>query len=141
MVILGIDFGDRRMGLAICDKEELLAVSIRTEQVRGARDAAEKAAACAWERGAELIVVGMPERADGFKGERCEKTEYFIGFLRELTSVPVETYDERFTTVEAHDLLYEAGKKGREHTSSVDALSAQLILQGYMDHKKGVCTK
>ena len=140
MIILGIDFGDKRMGISICDKEERMAVSIRTETVRGAKDAADKASFIAAERGAEIIVVGMPERADGFQGERCEKTRYFIRFLKEKTSLPIETFDERFTTVEAHDLLYEAGKKGREHVRSVDALSAQLILQGYLDQKHRVCT-
>lgn len=136
MIILGIDFGDKRMGLAVCNETQTMAVSIRTEQVRGAKDAAEKAAKCAEERNAAKIVVGMPERADGYKGERCEKTEFFLSFLRELVSIPVETFDERFTTVEAHDLLYEAGKKGRSHVSIVDALSAQLILQGYLDQHK-----
>ena len=136
MVILGIDFGDKRMGAAICDREETMAVSIETVQVRGAKDAAEKAAALAAERKAEKIVVGMPERADGFRGERCEKTEVFLGFLRVLTAIPVETWDERFTTVEAHDLLYDAGRSGRSHGSVVDALSAQIILQSYLESGK-----
>ena len=137
MIVLGIDFGDKRMGTAICDREERMAVSIQTVQVRGAKDAAEKAAALAVERGAEKIVVGMPERAGGYRGERCEKTEFFLSFLRDMASVPVETYDERYTTVQAHSLLYETGLDGRSHTSCVDALSAQLILQSYLDHKKG----
>ena len=136
MIILGIDFGDKRMGLAICDSAETMAVSIGTEQVRGAKDAAKKAARRAVERGAEKIVVGMPERADGYKGERCEKTEYFLSFLKENVLIPVETFDERFTTVEAHELLYEAGKKGKSHVNSVDALSAQLILQGYLNQMR-----
>ncbi len=136
MIILGIDFGDKRMGLAVCDPAETMAVSIRTEPVRGAKDAAEKAAAVAAERRAEKIVVGLPLRADGYRGERCEKTEFFLSFLKEIVQIPVETYDERFTTVQAHDLLYETGRKGREHLSVVDALSAQLILQSYLDAKK-----
>ena len=136
MVTLGIDFGDKRMGCAICDREERMAVSISTIQVRGAKDAAQKAADLAIERKAEKIVVGMPQRSDGYRGERCEKTEVFLSFLRELIQVPVETYDERFTTVQAHSLLYETGLGGRAHQSCVDALSAQLILQSYLDSKK-----
>ncbi len=136
MVILGIDFGDKRMGSAICDREERMAVSIETIQVRGAKDAAEKAATLAMERSAEMIVVGMPERAGGFRGERCEKTEYFLAFLRERVNIPVETYDERYTTVQAHSLLHETGLEGRCHVNCVDALSAQLILQSFLDHKK-----
>ncbi len=136
MVILGIDFGDKRMGTAICDPEERMAVSIATVAVRGAKDAAQKAAELCEERKAEQIVVGMPERAGGYRGERCEKTEFFLSFLREMVTVPVVTYDERFTTVQAHTLLYETGLAGRSHSSCVDALSAQLILQSYLDSKK-----
>lgn len=135
MITLGIDFGDKRMGLAICDKEERMAVSITTVQVKGARAAAQLAAKAAEERGAKKIVVGMPMRADGYKGERCEKTEFFLRFLKEETALPIETFDERFTTVEAHELLYEIGMEGRRHTSCVDALSAQIILQSYLDNK------
>jgi len=126
------------MGTSVCDREERMAVSITTVQVRGARDAAEKAALLAKERGAEKIVVGMPTRSGGYRGERCEKTEVFLSFLKDLVSVPVEIWDERFTTVQAHTLLYETGLSGRNHTSCVDALSAQLILQSYLDASHGV---
>ena len=136
MVILGIDFGDKRVGAAICDRDERMAVSITTLQVRGARDAADQTARLAIERGAEKIVVGMPERSGGYRGERCEKTEVYLCFLRELIDVPVETYDERFTTVQAHGLLYETGLQGKRHSTCVDAISAQLILQSYIDNKK-----
>jgi len=135
VITLGIDFGDKRMGVAICDKEERMAVSISTVTVRGAKDAAEKAAQLILERKAECVVVGMPERADGFRGERCEKTEVFLSFLRELTDVSVVTFDERFTTVQAHDLLFDLGKKEKKHRSCVDALSAQIILQSFLDQK------
>jgi len=136
MVILGIDFGDKRMGVAICDRDERMAVSVSTVQVKGAKDAATKAAMLCKERGAEKIVVGMPERAGGFRGERCEKTEFFLSFLREQVNVPVVTEDERYTTVQAHTLLFETGLDNRSHVSCVDALSAQLILQAYLDANK-----
>ena len=136
MVTLGVDFGDKRMGVAICDSEERLAVSISTIPVRGAKDAALKAAKVASERGAEKIVVGMPARANGYQGERCEKTQFFLSFLQSETAVPVETFDERFTTVQAHSLLLESGLDSRKHVCCVDALSAQLILQSYLDWKK-----
>ena len=136
MVILGIDFGDKRMGIAICDRDETMAVSVSTIQVRGAKDAASKAAEIAKERGAEKIVVGMPERAGGFRGERCDKTEFFLSFLREMVEIPVVTEDERYTTVQAHTLLFETGLDNRSHVNCVDALSAQLILQGYLDSNK-----
>ncbi len=138
MITLGIDFGDKRMGVAVCDREERMAVSIGTVEVRGAKDAAEKTAKIAAERGAEKIVVGMPTRAGGYRGERCEKSEVYIGFLKERVSVTVDTMDERFTTVQAHSMLYDAGLGGKEHKKCVDALSAQLILQSYLDqiHQK-----
>ena len=136
MVILGIDFGDKRMGCAICDPDERMAVSISTLQVRGAKDAALRAVDLAKERGAEMFVVGMPERADGYRGERCQKTDVFISFLKEFSQLEVAVMDERYTTVKAHTLLYETGLKGRGHVKCVDALSAQLILQSYLDMKK-----
>ena len=136
MVILGIDFGDKRMGVAICDSDERMAVSVSTVQVKGAKDAATKASALVRERGAEKIVVGMPERAGGFRGERCEKTEFFLSFLRELVDIPVVTEDERYTTVQAHTMLFETGLDNRSHVNCVDALSAQLILQAYLDANK-----
>ena len=136
MVTLGIDFGDKRMGIAICDKEERLAVSVATIQVKGAKDAAQKVAVLSQERGCEKIVVGMPERSGGYRGERCEKTDFFLSFLRELVQIPVETADERFTTVQAHNLLWETGLDSRSHVQCVDALSAQIILQSYIDERK-----
>lgn len=136
MVTLGIDFGDRRMGISICDREEKMAVSVCTVQVKGAKDAARKAADLALERNAEKIVVGMPQRSDGYHGERCEKTDFFISFLKELIDVPIVTFDERFTTVQAHTLLFETGLDHRSHKTCVDALSAQLILQSYLDEQK-----
>ena len=142
MIVIGVDFGDRRVGFAVCDKEEKIAVSIRTETVRGAKDAASKTIQIAKERSAEKIVVGMPERANGYRGERCEKTGVYLSFLKEMTDIPVETADERFTTVQAHDLLYASGLAGKEHKKCVDALSAQLILQSYLDGKQQEnCTK
>ncbi len=136
MVILGIDFGDKRMGTAICDREEKMAVSIQTVQVKGAKDAAMKAASLAQERKAEMIVVGMPTRSGGYRGERCEKTEVFLSFLKEMVEIPVVTADERYTTVQAHTMLFETGLEGRSHVSCVDALSAQIILQSYLDEQK-----
>ena len=136
MVTLGIDFGDKRMGVAICDREERMAVSVATIPVKGAKDAAQKVAALVCERCAEKIVVGMPERAGGFRGERCEKTDFFLQFLRDLVTVPVVTEDERYTTVQAHTMLFETGLDNRSHLSCVDALSAQLILQSYLDSQK-----
>ncbi len=136
MVILGIDFGDKRMGVAICDRDERMAVSVSTVQVKGAKDAATKVSSLVRERGAEKIVVGMPERAGGFRGERCEKTEFFLSFLREMVDIPVVTEDERYTTVQAHTMLFETGLDNRSHVNCVDALSAQLILQAYLDANK-----
>ena len=136
MITLGVDFGDKRVGFSVCDREEQTAVSIRTVMVRGAKHAAKVTADFAKAYSAEKIVVGMPVRQDGYRGERCEKTDVFLGFLKEECPLPAETFDERFTTVQAHDLLYDAGLDGRAHRAVVDALSAQIILQSYLDARK-----
>lgn len=135
MITIGVDFGDKRVGFAVCDREEKTAVSIRTVTVRGAKHAARVTAETAKAYSAGRIVVGLPVRDDGYRGERCEKTDVFLGFLKEETSVPVETFDERFTTVLAHDLLFDAGLPSKDHRACVDALSAQIILQSYLNAK------
>ena len=136
MVVLGVDFGDARMGLASCDPGEILATLLETVNVKGVRDAANQASQKAKDIGAGLIVVGMPIRTDGTRGDRAEKTEAFMQMLRELSGLEVESFDERYTSVVAHRFLSDSGLSTKKHKSLVDAVSAALILQDYLDAKK-----
>ena len=104
MIIVGLDFGDARTGVAVCDKYEMMA----TDAGCVAADSYKKALAAVAERvkelKAELIVVGNPINMDGSQGFRSEKCKAFARELSELTGIPTEMYDERLTTVSAHKL-------------------------------------
>ncbi len=136
MIILGIDFGDARMGFALCDKEERMAYADGIARVNGIEHAANLAAEKAATSFAEEIVVGMPRNMDGTFGPRAEKTERFIASLKNKCSLPVTTVDERLTTVAAHTLLHEAGIKKGKSKGVVDAVAAKLILETYLEMRK-----
>ena len=136
MVQLGIDLGDRRCGIAICDREERLATPRTTIEVRGLRDAATQIAALCTKLSAQQIVVGLPLNTDGPRGERAERVLAFCDLLRPLITVPIVTWDERFTTVEAYQHLHLSGKSTTEGKAHVDALAATVILQSYLDAHK-----
>ena len=132
MIIVGIDFGDARTGLAVCDKFEMMASEagcVRAESYK-------KALAAVGERlkelGAELAVVGNPVNMNGTAGPRSEKCRAFARELSELTGIPTDMYDERLTTVSAHKILSENNVRGKKRKATVDALSARLILEDYL---------
>ena len=136
MIIVGIDFGDARTGIAVCDKYEMLA----HDEGCVAADSYKKALAACAERvrelGAELIVVGNPVNMDGTSGWRSDKCKAFARELSELTGIPSEMYDERLTTVSAHKILNENNVRGKKRKATVDALSARLILEDFLTAKK-----
>ena len=136
MILLGIDFGDVRMGMASCDKDWMLATALETVTVNGVRDAAKKAAEKAKAIGAEKIIVGKPLRTDGTEGNRVERTMAFVELLGQLSGRSVETFDERFTSVCAHRYLSDSGLKTKKHKGLVDTVSAAIILQDYMDRNR-----
>ena len=132
MIIVGIDFGDVRTGLAVCDKYEMMASEAGCVTAEGYK----KALAAVGERvkalRAELIVVGNPVNMNGTAGPRSEKCRAFARELSELTGIPAELYDERLTTVSAHRILSENNVRGKKRKATVDALSARLILEDYL---------
>ena len=136
MIIVGLDYGDARTGVAVCDKYEMMA----SEAGCVAADSYKKALALVSEKvkslGAELIVVGNPINMDGTAGWRSEKCAAFARELAELTGIPTELYDERLTTVSAHKILSENNVRGQKRKATVDALSARLILEDYMAVRK-----
>lgn len=136
MRILGIDYGDARVGFAVCDKSEILATGLHTVKVKGMTEAAEAAVKIAVDEGAEMIVVGLPLNMDGTRGERAEKTEVFCSMLRDRSNLNVETMDERRTTVSAHNIMIENGVKRGKKKALVDTISAEIILQTFIDKRK-----
>ena len=136
MKILAVDYGDTRTGLAISDRTEFLASPVGTITERNAERLAHKVADAVKEQGAELIVVGLPINMNGTRGPRAEKCEEFAQMLRELVDCPVEMWDERSTTVTAHNILNTANVRGKARKAVVDTVAATIILEGFMAHRR-----
>ena len=136
MRILGIDYGDVYMGIAVCDVNEFLASGLKTVKVKGLHDAARIIVETAREEDAQKMVIGMPLNIDGRRGDRVEKTELLIGYIKELCDLPIETMDERYTTVQAYTYLNTTGASAKKKKDVVNTLSATIILQDYLDAQK-----
>lgn len=130
-VILGVDYGDARTGLAV--NAGTFAFGAGCVRCEGMKKTAEGVANAAREKKAELIVVGNPINMNGTEGPRSEKCRAFAAMLSEMSGIPVELYDERLTTVTAHNILSEMNVRGKKRKDNVDELSATLILQDYID--------
>lgn len=133
---LGIDYGDVRTGLAVSDDLGLLACGIGTVTAGGPRKLAQTVAQVCAERGIEEIVLGNPINMNGTVGERSEKVKRFAQILEEETGLAVNLFDERMTTMEAHRFLSDTDTRGKKRKAVVDTLSAQIILQNFMDAMK-----
>lgn len=133
MRILGVDYGDKRIGLAISDISGFLAGGLYDITASGLHDAANKILAEAKSRGVEKIVLGLPLNMDGTKGERAEKSELIKQYISEKSDIPVELFDERVTTMQAHTIMNITGTHGKKRKNTVDVLSAEIILQNYLD--------
>lgn len=133
-IIMGVDYGDARTGLAL--NAGSFAFGAGCVRAEGMRRTAEEVAAAAVEKSAELIVVGNPINMNGTEGPRSEKCRAFAKMLGELSGIPVELYDERLTTVSAHNIMSELNVRGKKRKDNVDELSATIILQDYIDRHK-----
>lgn len=134
--LLGVDFGDRRTGIAVSDGTRFIASARETIQNNGINDCVKQVVAIAKEEGVSGIVVGLPVNMDGSHGDRAEKCRYFGSLLEEESGIYVDYCDERMTTMEASRYLGEAGTFGKKRKKVIDALSAQIILQNYIDKLK-----
>ena len=134
--ILGIDYGAARTGLAYSDDLGLYAIGMGNVKSYNMEKAAEDVAKKAAEIGAELIVIGKPINMNGSLGEKADLVEKFGDLISSHISVPIEYFDERLTTVMAHQILGDSGIKAKNRKNIVDSLSAEIILQGYMDMQK-----
>ena len=131
--MIGVDLGDARTGLAVYGKSGTIAVGAGTICGASFRETVVAVAEAARREGAELIVVGNPVNMNGTEGPRSEKCRAFAAALAEASGIEVELYDERLTTVVAHRYLSDTGVHGKKRKSTVDELSATLILQDYAD--------
>ena len=134
--MIGLDLGDARIGVAISDPERRLAVPVGTVHVGQPPGELLAVAALVRERGATMIVLGLPLSLRGERGESAAHAESFAEALRAVVGIPVELHDERLSTVEAERALAAGGSRGRERRRVVDASAAAVILQSWLDGRR-----
>ena len=135
---LGVDYGDVRTGLAECDVSGLLAGPIGTISEGGMRNTAVRVAKEAEARACKKIIIGLPKNMNGSEGSRADTVKAFAKILSELTSIPIDFYDERMTTMEAYRFLDSTATYGKKRKNAIDTLSAEIILQGYIDKERNL---
>ncbi len=136
MKILGVDFGDSRTGYAVSDILGFSANVLDAFKCRKLEVVAEHTASLVKELGIEKIVLGFPKNMNGTIGPRAEKTQILSEEIKKLVDIPIILWDERLTTVSAHNLMNETNIRGQKRKDSVDSISAAYILQGYLDSLK-----
>lgn len=133
MRVLGLDVGDRRIGVAVSDATGVLASPVSTLARVGPKKDPQAVAALVREHGAAAIVVGLPRNMDGTIGRQAEKVQAFADALKPVVRVPIHYWDERLTTVEAEQILIERDVSRQRRKGLVDQVAAVLILQGFLD--------
>ena len=134
--VAGIDFGESRTGLALSDAARFLASGLGNIPGGGLEKTAERILEAAREHNAVALVLGLPVNMNGTSGEKVEKVTLLGELIRTHTDTPIDFFDERMTTVRAHQILQESGVRSKNRRKIIDSLAAELILQGYMDMKR-----
>ncbi len=134
--ILGIDYGSKRIGIAISDPTQLIAQGVTT--LMNSEKAVQQIVDLAKTEEVVRIVVGMPYSADGGKGKKAMEVDEFIKSLKQLTTTAIDTWDESYSSVNAHSAFVEIGmkRKKRQQKFRVDEMAARLMLQEYLDNHR-----
>ncbi len=136
VIIMGLDYGERRIGASVCDELEIAAHPLPTIERDGTE--LDRIGGLVDERGVERIVLGLPVRMDGTEGRAARKVRGFAKELRqELPGVEVVFEDERLSTAQAHSALSQMGAGSRQRRQNVDRMAAQIILQRYLEQRRG----
>ena len=135
MIIMSVDLGKARTGIAVCDKSEFLASPYTVIFEKSPNKLPEKVAQAAKECKAELI-VGLPKNMDGSEGESAQNARAFAQKISELTGIDTVMQDERGTTITAHNYLNSTNTRGKKRKNVVDEVAATIILQDYLDKRK-----
>ena len=134
--LLGVDFGDKRTGLALCDALRMLSAGIGTISPGGIERTADAIAETAKARGVSGIVIGHPINMDGSEGPRSKRAVKLARLLKERTGLPIGLFDERMSTMNAARFLNETNTRGEKRKAVIDTLSAEIILQNAIDRLK-----
>jgi putative Holliday junction resolvase len=133
MRMLGLDYGQRRIGVAVSDDLGMTARGVATVARKNRNADVEVIAELAMRHGVGKIVIGYPLRLDGSEGIQCEKVDRFVRRLEARLSLPVIRRDEAFSTKEAEEVLRQTGVPLEKRREAVDRVAASIILQGYLD--------
>jgi putative Holliday junction resolvase len=131
--ILAIDHGTKRMGIAISDELQMIAQPVEFIPAEPFAEFLERLKELLREKEVELIVVGMPRNMDGSYGPAALKVQDFVAVLRNAVTVPIRTWDERLTSVQANRFLLEGNVRREKRKEKVDKMAAAILLQSYLD--------
>ena len=132
MRIMAVDYGDRRIGIAVSDALCVLCGDAFTMREWNMERAAQRIGEEVRARGVGTIVLGLPKNMDGSEGPRAEKSRAFAALLETETGLTPVLWDERRSSVEAHAILHANGRRMKEHRKNVDAVAATLMLEGFL---------
>jgi putative Holliday junction resolvase len=130
---LGLDIGEKRIGVAVSDPDGLIAIPLTIVERKSDDSALSEITALIREHDIERLVVGLPRSLDGSLGKQAQAVQSFAQALRALTSLPVVDWDERLSTLYAQRMMVEAGVKRDKRKKRLDSVAAAIVLQGYLD--------
>lgn len=136
MVIMSIDYGDARTGIAVCDEFEMLASPVEVIHSDYEPKVIARIKEICTKYCPSLLVVGLPKNMNSSVGERAEKCMLFAENLKSETGIEVTMWDERLTTVSAHNFLNQTNTRGKKRKNVVDAVAATIILEDYLAYRK-----
>ena len=136
MKTMAIDYGDAHTGIAISDLTGTLAGFSTTIHSRNRDEVVRRICEIIREHGVDELILGYPKNMDGTLGPRAEKAAAFAEVLREATGLNVTLWDERRTTIDAHNILMAGGKNAKQRKKTVDAVAAALMLEGFLTRRK-----
>lgn len=129
---MAIDYGDARIGIAVSDLLGMICGEAWTMEEWNMERASLRIAEEAKKRDVDTLILGLPKNMDGTEGPRAEKSRAFKELLEKDSGLPVVFWDERRSSIEAHQILHAVGKKEKKHRKTVDAVAASLMLEGYL---------
>ncbi len=136
MVIMAVDLGKARTGIAASDKTEYLAYPVEVIAERRREVLLQKVCEKAKELKAELVVVGLPKNMDGSEGESAQNARAFAEKLQDESGLEIKLWDERCTTVTAHGYMNDTNTRGKKRKAVIDEVAAVVILQSYLDSRR-----
>ena len=136
MRVLGLDIGERRIGVALSDPEGIIAIALTVIERKSEDAALKQLVDLTHEHEVQRIVIGLPRSLDGSLGKQAQAVEAFAESVAGCSGLPVVTWDERLSTVAAERMMVEAGVKREKRKKRLDSVAAAIILQGYLDRER-----